>query len=344
MERGRQLLDISWETILKVFFAGFVFYLLYLVRDVFVWFLFALVISVLLEPAINFLKWFRVPRILAVIFVYLSIFGIFGFIVYLTAPIFIFEIQQFSKFFPQYFEKISPLFKELQIEALESLENFTKALSEKLGQASRSIFGAIASFFGGISSAIFILTISFFISLEERGMKRVLALISPKRYEDYILALFEKCQAKVSSWFGARILACLFVGVVSFIVFQLFNIKYVFILSLVCGLLNFIPFLGPIVSGLILLVFIGIPDGLARAILVLISFILIQQVENNILSPILAKKFIGIPVIVVLLSLVIGGKIFGGLGAILAVPVFGILYEFFKDFLEKRKEEEAQLT
>ncbi|MFC1630258.1 AI-2E family transporter, partial [Patescibacteria group bacterium] len=64
-----------------------------------------------------------------------------------------------------------------------------------------------------------------------------------------------------------------------------------------------------------------------------------QQIENNILTPILTKKYVNIPPVLVLVSLVIGGKLLGFLGALLAIPLAGILFEFMKDFLKQRKEE-----
>jgi len=341
MENNNHTLDISWETILRVGLAGFAFYLLYLVRDVVIWFFFALIISVLLEPVINFLRWFRVPKILAVVFTYLSVFGILGLIIYLTAPLFITEIGQFSQLIPQYFEKISPVFKELKIEALQNLESFTQTIMGSLEQISISILNALTTFFGGVVSAFFILSLAFFLSLEEKGVERVVGLLSPKKYEDYVLALFERCQVKVSGWFGARVLACLFVAIASFVVFCLFKVKYTFILAFLAGVLNFIPFLGPAVTGLLLVLFIVVSASWLKALIVLAAFIVIQQIEGNVISPVLTKKFVGLPPVLVLLSLVVGSIIFGFLGAIFAVPVFGILYEFIKEFLEKRKEEEA---
>lgn len=341
MEENRQTLDISWETILKIALTGSIFYILYLVRDVVIWFFFALIISVLLEPVINFLKWFRVPKILAVIFTYLLIFGMLGLIIYLTAPLFITEIRQFSQLIPQYFEKISPIFKELKIEALQNLEGLTQTITGGLEQISISILNALTTFFGGVASAFFILSLAFFLSLEEKGVERVLTLLSPKRYEEYVLALFERCQTKVSGWFGARILACLFVSVASFVVFYLFKVKYTFILAFLAGILNFVPFLGPLITGILLILLVGIADSWFKALIVLVAFILVNEIENNIISPVLTKKFVGLPPVLVLLSLVVGSIIFGFLGAIFAVPVFGILYEFIREFLEKRKEEEA---
>lgn len=338
MDSQRQLLDISWKTILKILLAGFSFYILYLIRDIVIWFIFALIISVLLNPAIIFLKRFRIPRILAVVSVYLAIFGILGLIIYLTIPIFISEIQQFYGFFPQYFKKISPLFRELGIGTFTNLQSFTRILIEKLQEFSDNIFSALALFFGGISSTIFILTISFFLSLEEGWLERFLILITPKKHEESVLIIFKKCQNKVSGWFGTRVLACLFVGVVSLIVFLLFDVKYAFTFALLAGVLNFIPYLGPLLTAVMLFLFIGITGTWVKAILVLVAFYLIQHIEGLVLTPILTKKFIGLPPIIVLLSLVIGGKILGLLGAIFAIPVAGIIYEFLKDFLKKKKE------
>ena len=307
-----------------------------------VWFIFAIIISVLFEPAIIFLQKLKIPRVLSVIFVYVAVFGVLGSLIYLSAPMFISEIQQFSQLFLQYFEKISPPLRELGIEAFESMESFTQALGTMLQKASSDILSAVSIFFGGIGSTIFIFTLALFISLEEKGVERGIGLLFPKKYEIYILSLWEKSQNKVSGWFGARVLTCLFVGVAFFVTLYLFNVRYAASLAFLAGILNFIPLIGPVIIGVLAFIFIAL-DSWLKAIFVLIAFILIQQVENNILSPILTKKFVGLPPILVILSLTIGGKLLGILGAVLAIPLAGILYEFLRDYLKKRREVGAQI-
>ncbi len=337
MNQQEHLLDISWGTILKIAFALLCFYILYLVRDILIWCIFALIISVLFEPAIKFLSRFRLPRFLSVIFIYVVVFGILGILIYSITPMFVSEIQQFSQLFPQYFEKIAPSLQGLGIGAFESMESFTQAVSAFLQKASADILSAVAIIFGSIGSTIFILSIAVFLSLEEKGVERVFSLFSPKKHEASVLSLWEKSQAKVSGWFGTRILTCLFVGIAVFITLQLFKVQYSFSLSFLSGILNFIPILGPIIAGVIATVFIAL-DSWLKAIFVLIIFILIQQIEGNILSPFLTKKFIGLPPVLVLISLAVGGKLLGILGAILAIPLTGVIYEFLKDFLKRRKE------
>src|SRR3989338_6559421 len=160
-----QTLDISWETIGKVLLAGFVLYILFLAREVIVWFFFALVISLLLQPVIDFFRWMRLPRIVSVVVVYLLIFGILGLIIYLCAPIFSFEIQQLSAHIPEYFEKVNTILKDFGIQAAHNFDDFMAMLVTGLKDSSASVLQAVITFFGGIYSTLLIFSLAFFISL-----------------------------------------------------------------------------------------------------------------------------------------------------------------------------------
>lgn len=334
MENEKSL-DISWGTILKVSLTFLLFYIIYLVRDILIWTLFALIISVLLNPAIDFLRKLRIPRTLSVIFVYVAIFGISALLIYLTVPMFIAEVQQFSQLFPHYFQKIAPPLRELGIEAFESMEAFIQALKGMLQKASTDILSALAVIFGGIGSTIFVLTIALFFSLEEKWVERTLGLLVPQKHRAQILSLWEKSQDKASGWFGVRILTCIFVGIAVFISLELFNVRYAFSLSLLSAVLDFIPILGPVIAGTITVIFVAL-DSWLKAVFVLIVFILIQQIEGNILTPVLTKRFVGLPPILVLLSLAVGGKLLGILGAILFIPLAAMIYEFSKRFFSEK--------
>ena len=341
-EKG-QFLDISWETIIKIFIAIFIFYIVYLVREIALWFLFAIAISVLLDPAINFLRRLKIPKIISVLIVYLSIFGIVGLLIYLMAPIFISELRQFSGNLPNYFEQINPILRQFGVETAQDFDEFIFATIGGLQQSSQSIIKALIIFLGGVLSAVSILTFSFFLSLEDRGVERALLLLFPQRYEEQIKTIFEKAQNKIAGWFGARLLACLFVGVASYIVLYIFGVKYAFILSLVSGILNFIPYIGPWVTTLLLVVFIAISSGSWLTVFyVIVAITLVQEVENKLLTPVLMKKLTDLPAVLVLMSMLIGGKVFGFTGLVFAVPVVGIIYEFTKEFLEKRRVGEIQ--
>lgn len=336
---GEKVLDISWGTLFKIGIACFIFYVLYLIKDILIWFIFALVISILFTPAIDFLQKRRVPRAVATVSIFVFVFGLLGLLIYSIAPIFVEEIQQFTKLFPQYFEKFAPPLKGLGLEAFESFEAFTLSFQEWLNQASGSILSAVASVFGGIFATIAIFILAIFLSLEEKGVERMIKTLAPKRQEQEVLNLWNSCQSKVSAWFGVRLLACLFVGLMSYIALWLFGINYPFVLALFAGVADIIPIIGPIMAGVVIALIAAL-DSPGIAILILIVFIIIQQIEGNILTPILTKRFIGLPPALVLIALMVGGSFWGILGAVLAIPLVGIVFEFTRDYLKKRKEGE----
>jgi len=339
---NEKVLDISWASIFKIALTLIIFYVIYLIKDILVWFIFALIISVLFDPAIKFLQRFRFPRVLAVILVYLVFFGVLGGTLVLTIPMFVDEIQEFSRLFPQYFNTLAPFLQGLGVEAFESMDSFTTSLGTMLQDASSDILSALALIFGSIGATFFVLTIALFLSLEERAMEKFIGLLAPKRIEGYVLSLWERSQVKVAGWFGSRILTCAFVGIAVFITLYLFDVKYSFILALMAGIFDFIPVIGPLIVALLAFMLVAL-DSWLKAVFVLVAFFLIQQIEGNILSPILTKKFVGLPPVLVLISLSIGAQLLGILGAVLAVPLSGILYEFIRDFLKKKKEEKSMV-
>lgn len=102
-----------------------------------------------------------------------------------------------------------------------------------------------------------------------------------------------------------------------------------------------IPIIGPVIVGAAVAVLVAATSW-TKAIFFLVAFIIIQQIENNILSPVLTRKFIGLPPVLVLVSVMVGAKLWGFMGALLAIPVAGILFEFLRDFLKKRREEKEK--
>ena len=337
---GEKILDISWRTILKISVAVAIFYILYSVRDILIWFVFALTISILFNPAINFLQKRRIPRTIAVVLVYLGTFGMLSFLIYLVVPLFTSEIQMFLESFPEYFEKISPPLKGLGFQAFENIESFLKATGTTLEGMADSIFSALFAIFGGVFTTLFVIITAIFLSLEGKSVEKGLLLLFPKKYEVQVLDVWGRCQKKVAGWFGARLIACLFVGVLSYVLLMLTNVKYPFTLAMFAGVFNFIPYVGPLLTGIIFFLII-FPADMFKGIFVLIVFTIIQQLENSILTPMLMKKFVGLPPALVLLSLVVGGSLWGLLGAVLAIPLFGILFEFLREFLQRRRDGNA---
>ncbi len=340
---GSRVLDISWATILKIIFALGALYFVFLVRDILIWFIFALVISILFNPAINFLHKLHIPRVMAAILVYLSIFVFLGVFMYILAPLLFSELQQFSVNLPTYFDQGAPYFSGLKIEALQNFQSFTEALSKGLSNASSNIFTAMSAIFGGIASTIAIFSIAFFLSLEEEGLLKAIMLVSPPRYKTKILTVWQRSQKKVASWFGVRIICCFFIGLTIGIACYVLDIRYAAFLGLFAGLFNIIFTIGPFLSGTAITLFILAIAGLPKAIIFLIIFFVAQEIESYVIMPVLTKRLLRLSPSLVLISLLIGAKLWGLLGAILAIPLVGMFFEFAQGFLTKREAIEQEL-
>ena len=341
MER-KNILDVSWGTIFKVFVTVICLYFLYLIRDLIIWFIFGLVISILMEPLVILFSRRKVPHTVAVVIVYLLIFGLFGYLLYLAIPFFISEIQHFSEVFPnqlkEYLAEISPFLEKVGLEALGDFESMLENIEQYFQEMSRNAFSTIVTLFGGILATFFTISLSFFLSLEKGLMEKGLIIFFPKRYEEYLLGLWRRSKQKVTGWFLMRIIGVIFVGFSSYIIFKALDVGYPILLSAIGGVFDFVPILGPMVASVLIFAVVSV-ESIVKGIFVIVAFGIIQLIENTVVLPILAQKIIRVPPVLVLIALFIGGKLWGVLGAILLVPLIAILFEFIKDFLEEKKEE-----
>ena len=335
------MIDISLGAIFKIFLATFLFYIVFLSRDIFMWVLFGIVISILFEPIIHSVSSFGVPRGISVVFVYLSFFGLLALTLYGMSPFFVHEIQVFSDLLPQYLQTAAPPLKGFGMEAFSGIQEVLSALGDNAQNAASNILSGLLAVLGGILSAMFVLSIAIFLSLEEKSVERSISFLFAKEHEGIALNLWRRTQKKVSGWFASRLLSSLFVGALMLCTLLLFDVRYPFSLSLLATISNFIPVVGPLVTVALLGIVIAF-DSFTKALLVILAFTLIQQIENNVLTPILTKRFVGLHPVLVLIALTIGGKLWGVMGAILAVPLVGIFFEFFHDFIERKRKEEGE--
>ena len=333
---NNKAVDISWSSIFKVSLALAVGYAIYLAREVLLLTLFGLIISVLFNPAINFLRQFKISRVAATLFVYLLVLGALGVLIYLIAPVFMIETQQLGQLFPVYFEKIAPFLSGLGFVIFQSMDAFVAAIRDWLVGASSSIVGSLASIFGGILLTLTVFTIAVFFSLEEEGVEKSILLAVPKKYEKTTLEWWKKAQTKISGWFAVRLAGMLAVGLLTSLACWVLDIRYPIFLGFIAGAGDIIPFIGPLAAAIVMALF-ALLDSWQKAVAIVIIFTIIQQLENNLIIPLLTKKFMEFPAILVLVSILVGSALWGVAGAILAIPLFGILYDLVRDYLIKSK-------
>ncbi|MFA5431366.1 MAG: AI-2E family transporter [Candidatus Paceibacterota bacterium] len=336
MNREIEMIDITWRAIFKVIAAIILFWIIYLLRDVVFWAVLALFISILLNPLIDVLEKKKIKRVFATIIVYFVILLSFTALLFIIIPSLVAETQYFSSNFGQYFNKIPTYLSNMGLDSFESLYSLNSSLNQSLVKVSSNVFGVFASIFGSIFAGLTVFVLSIFMSLEEKEIIKGLKLISPKEFEEQVLDRWERSQHHVVAWFGSRVLACICVAVMTFLLCVFLKIKFALALALLAGVLNMIPMIGPIISGIILAAF-ALSISVPKLIIATIFMIIIQQIESNILMPIFTKKMDGMPSVLVLLSILVGGILGGIIGAVLAIPMAGIIFEGLKDYFTHRK-------
>lgn len=310
---------------------------LYLIRDILLIVFVSVIIAAAINGPVSWLQNRRVPRLLGVVFIYLLLFLLFALVITLIFPSLAEQIKQLTTILPDFTEKLGVGFEEIRerfgVEG--NLESILRRVSQGLSQATSNVFGTIVNVFGGLFSAVVVLVISFYLAVQERGVKRFLVSLTPNEHQRYVADLIERIQKKIGGWLRGQLLLMAIVGFLIFLGLYFLGIKYALTLALLAGLLEIIPYIGPVFAAIpaIILAFFQSPF---LALLVIILFIVVQQLENYLIVPQVMRKAVGLSPIIVIVTMLIGAKLAGILGIILAVPLTAAIAEVFKDIQEAR--------
>ena len=320
---------------IKAFLVFILFYVLYLLSDLVLVLLTSIVVASSVEPAT---KWFvkrRIPRIPAVLIVYILFLGAFAGSFFLFLPPL---LQDFSHFFaslPQYLSFLG------QWNPWNDVFNYQTILNNLISQFSPSpasggnIAQTVSGVFNSVLNFILVLVLSFYFAVQERGIENFLKIIVPPKNEKYIIDLWYRSQAKIGKWMQGQLLLGVMVGVLVYLGLLILQVPQAFMLAMIAALFELIPVFGPTISA-IPAVMIGFTVSAPLGFMTIALYVIIQQFENHLIYPIVVRKVVGVPPILVIIALLIGTKLGGFMGLILSVPFAAALMEFVND-LEKRK-------
>lgn len=274
---------------------------------------------------------FKIPFHLGVIVIYFSIVFLFLLFLYLAVPIFLYQFQSLL-------DKLPSLYQDLQKTLHIQIPEFLPSVLEKTSGVLFK-FGPdfVFQIFGGFFSTILIVVISFYIAINQKLIHDLIKFItkSPESEKKW-LGFADRVKERFSQWLGGQIALMFFVGLVTFLAMIFLGVPYPFVIALSAGLFEIIPILGPFISGAIAVLISFISDP-GKIIWVILSFVLIQQLENAILVPIIMKRAISLPPIITLLGVIIGGKIGGILGVLIIIPAIAFSIEVYRA-IHPRKE------
>ncbi|MBI4059733.1 AI-2E family transporter [Candidatus Giovannonibacteria bacterium] len=342
MNSEKQIFEISTPSILKFLLLVVLFWLLYELRNVIAIILTSVVIASAIEPAAHWFSRYRIPRVLGVLFIYLVAFSALGLVFYLVLPPLFSEVADFVLDLPRYVQtgfeprNVLSFFPQLPTGFSDILRDFIINLESSLGEAAGGFLKTTAAIFGGALSLILIIVISFYLSVQEHGIENFLRIVTPREYESYVLDLWSRSRRKIGWWLQGQFLLGILVGVLVFLGLTILGVKYALLLAILTAIFEVIPVFGPVMAA-IPAVGMALVQKPVLGLSVLILYVIVQQFENHLIYPLVVRKTIGVPPLLVVLALVVGGTLGGFFGLLLSVPIAAVLVEIIND-VARRKE------
>ena len=321
-------------------------YALWLLRNLALLVLTAIVIASAIEPGVIFFIRHRIPRFISALLVYVLVFGSVFSLLYFFFPPIISDAVSFISATPQYLATLNAT------TPFSNIANPTDFIGSQAGTQSiiqtllslRSAFSAssggtlqlLITFFGGIFSLALVIVLSFYFALQDTGVDDFLRLVMPAEQEEYAVDLWKRAQKKIGLWMQGQILLSIIIGILVYLGLLVMSVPYALLLSVFTAIAEIIPIFGSLIAGTVAVI-VGYSDGgVALAAYVVGIYVIMNQFESNLIYPLIVKKVVGIPPLLVIIALIAGYTLAGFLGAILSVPVAAVALEFISDF-DKRK-------
>lgn len=286
-------------------------------------------------------------RSIGLILTYLTSLGVCYLFIHFIIPQLIDSIMGFVNDIPQYVDNVTILFNDLMSETnlspeyaaliqeqmdkyIQFIMDFAKEIIPVVGNMLKVIASSIWNIVLGIIISVYLLIDkeNFFAI----NRKIICALFSTKA-ANRIFELTYRSNETFGKFLSGKIIDSAIIGVLSFVVFSLFQMPYKLLISVIIGVTNIIPFFGPFIGAIpsfIIILFVS-PT---KALIFLVLIFIIQQIDGNIIGPKILGDSIGISAFWILFAILVAGKFLGLVGMIIGVPLFAIIYSIIKEDVE----------
>ncbi len=283
---------------------------------------------VAINPIVSFFqRKVGMPRIIAIVSAYLTLVSCVVLFIGLVVPPL---TQQFIGFVQKLsLPGLNGYFKDINFTLQE-----VSALVGRVGESASMVAAAITSAFSSVFTFVTLFVLSFYFMLEREKLHTKVGWFTKDKN---VFLLFEKfladAEVQLGGWVRAQILLMLVIGVVTFIGLSLLQIPYALALALVAGLLEVLPNLGPLIAAVPAIIIAYVTFGPISAGIVLLFYIIVQQLENNILVPKIIAASANVSPLISIVVILIGLKLGGVIGALLAVPIYIIFRLTYSTFV-----------
>ncbi len=300
---------------------------------------------------------FFIKRAVCMFFSIILVLAVIFAVLFLILPAFIQTADSLITLLPKYFDSLGGTFQNLKeflsdvginLSDFSSVDN--KELITKLGHALpqfgmnffSTTYALTASLFSGIINFIIACVFAFYMLAQKEVLclcvKKLLYAIFPKKVSDRTMSIFTLINQTFTRFATVQFVEAVILGVMCFIGMLIFRFPYAVVISVLVAATALIPVVGAWI-GVIAGTFLILIESPMQALWFIIFFLVLQQIEGNFIYPKVVGKSIGLPGILVLAAVTVGGNAYGVVGMLIGVPVFSVLYVLSKEFVAKRLSE-----
>jgi len=326
-------------TIGLVLLTGVVLLLGWEVRRVLTWIVVAAVLAVILGPLVDVAeRRLHLRRALATLLVFLvALVTLAGILTVFIRPL-ANEGPQFIDRVPGYVQQartgrgpIGDLVQRYNLD--EYLQRNQARLRESANRLTTPALGVLRSIFSTVVALVTIFVLTFLMVLQ--GPQLLAAWVSalPQSRQERVRRVAADCAKAVTGYMTGNLLISVIAGAATYVVLWIMGVPYKGVVALFVGFADLIPLVGATL-GAVVAIAVAALHSLPAAIVVLVFFIVYQQLENHILQPVIMARTVELSALTVLVSILIGVELFGFLGALLAIPVAGVIHVIGRDLYD----------
>lgn len=315
-------IEISHKTIF--FIAVFIFFLwiLFQIKDILFLLFVSFVIMSGLRPVVDLLEKVKIPRGVAIVVSYIALFSLIAGVTTALLPPLVSETVRFITQISSYVNKYIP-FAQL---------NFQDVISQ-VGPISQNILRVTVGVFSNIITFFMLLVFSFYLLLERKNLRNFLQDFIGERQGFRISKTVITIEKRLGGWIRGQLALMIIIGISVYIGLSILRVPFALPLAIIAGLLEVVPNIGPIISAVpAMIVAFKPPTNPFLALAIAALYFIIQQVENGVVVPFVMRKVVGLPPLVTIISLLIGGRLAGIPGVLFSVPFVLIVQTVIAEF------------
>lgn len=323
---------VSLKTIAQAFLIALGLYVVYKLGSIIGFIAISLLIAISLEHTIKFFSIKKVfkrelGRSLAVLITYLIIFLVGSLAITLGLDPVITQSQKLIQTLLNN-QEIFTFGNSIQFSLSEIVTSFLAT--------SGGVLNATKSIFNNVTALVSILIMAIYMSVDWINIKSRFVLLFNEKDREKVEKTIVDVEENTGKWLRGQLILMLVIGTLSYVGLKIVGVQFALALGILSGLFEVVPIIGPIISAVVA-VLVAVVDSPIKALIIVAVYVLIQNLENNLIVPKIMSEVSGMSPLVILIGLLIGGSLFGIAGTIVAVPTMMIGHVILKSIFEDRK-------